>query len=193
LDHQRLAELIPSGASVLDLGCGRGSLLALLQQKGYRRILGVELDEQSVLACVRKGVPVIHADLNLGLKLFIDQQFDFVLLSQTLQAIKDVERLIFEMLRVGQQAVVSFPNFAYWKLRKMLHDQGKAPISPGLLRYQWYNTPNIRFLTITDFEDFCREQDIIIHQRICLDTEARVEILEEPNMYADMAIYTLSR
>lgn len=193
LDHQRLAELIPPGASVLDLGCGRGSLLALLQQKGYHRILGVELDEQAVLACVRKGVPVIHADLNLGLKLFIDQQFDFVILSQTLQAIKDVERLLSEMLRVGQRTVVSFPNFAYWKLRKMLHDQGKAPISLGLLRYQWYNTPNIRFLTITDFEDFCREQDIIIHQRICLDTEARVEIMEEPNMYADMAIYTLSR
>ncbi len=193
LDHQRLAQLIPAQASVLDLGCGRGSLLALLQQKGYKQILGVELDEQAVLACVRKGVPVIHADLNLGLKLFTDQQFDFVILSQTLQAIKDVERVVMEMLRVGQRAVVSFPNFAYAKLRTMLCEQGKAPISLGLLRYQWYNTPNIRFLTIADFEDFCREQDIIIHQRICLDTEAGVEIVDHPNLYADMAIYTLSR
>jgi len=193
LDHQRLAELIPAGASVLDLGCGRGSLPALLRQKGYRQILGVELDEQAVLSCVRKGVPVIHADLNLGLKLFTDQQFDFVVLSQTLQAIKDVERVVMEMLRVSQRAIVGFPNFAYSKLRTMLCEQGKAPISLGLLRYQWYNTPNIRFLTITDFEDFCREQDIVIHQRICLDTEAGVEILENPNLYADMAIYTLSR
>jgi homoserine O-acetyltransferase/O-succinyltransferase len=193
LDHQRLAELIPVGSSVLDLGCGRGSLLALLQQKGYRQILGVELDEQAVLSCVRKGVPVIHADLNLGLKLFTDQQFDFVILSQTLQAIKDVERVVMEMLRVSQRAIVSFPNFAYSKLRTMLCEQGKAPISLGLLRYQWYNTPNIRFLTISDFEDFCRDQDIIIHHRICLDTEAGVEIVDNPNLYADMAIYTLSR
>ncbi len=193
LDHMRLAELIPPGASVLDLGCGRGTLLALLKQKNHDRILGVEWDEQAVLACVRKGIPTIHADLNLGLKMFADQQYDYVILSQTLQAIKDVERVISEMLRVGRNAILSFPNLAYSKLRRMLYEQGKAPVATGLLRHQWYNTPNIRFLSISDFEDFCRDQDISIHQRICLDTEAGTEIEDNHNLLADMAIYTLSR
>jgi methionine biosynthesis protein MetW len=104
-----------------------------------------------------------------------------------------VERLIADMLRVGRQSIVSFPNFAYHKLRKMLHGQGKSPVSSGLLRHEWYNTPNIRFLTIADFEEFCGQRQIRIHERIALDTEAGRVVSEDANLLADMAIFVISR
>jgi homoserine O-acetyltransferase len=193
LDYDRIVELIPEGASVLDLGCGRGGLLARLKQKGHRRLVGIEYDEQAVVACVRRDVDVIHADLNKGLSPFADRQFDYVLLSQTLQAVRDVERVIDDMLRVGRMCIVSFPNMAFKTLRRMLAEEGRAPRSAGLLRYEWYNSPNIRFLSILDFEDFCRAKDIRIHRRITLDTEAGAEVFEEPNRSADLAIFVISR
>ncbi|MCK4601366.1 MAG: methyltransferase domain-containing protein, partial [Phycisphaerae bacterium] len=146
-----------------------------------------------VIACVRRGLDVVQADLNEGLSSFADGQFDCVVLSQTLQAIYDVEGVMDDMLRVGRRCVVSFPNFAYHKLRKMLAEQGRTPETSGLLRYKWYNTPNIRFLSITDFEDLCREKGVVIHRRVALDTEAGEEIGEDPNLNADLAIFVISR
>ena len=131
--------------------------------------------------------------MNQGLRAFAGQQFDCVVLSQTLQAVFDVEAVINEMLRVGRTGIVSFPNFAYHKLRRMLAEDGRAPKSAGLLHYEWYNTPNIRFFTIADFEDFCREKNIRVHRRIALDTEARAEVFEHPNLNADLAIFVISR
>jgi homoserine O-acetyltransferase len=178
---------------VLDLGCGNGGLLDRLRRRGQRRLVGVELDEQAILSAVRRGLDVVHADLNEGLDMFTDKQFDTVVLSQTLQAVSDVERVIGEMLRVGRRGVVSFPNFAYHKLRKMLAEQGKAPESPGLLRYKWYNTPNIRFFSITDFEEFCRQRGIRIETRIGLDIEAGGKVTEDLNLNADLVVFVLSR
>ena len=193
LDYRRILELIPRGASVLDLGCGDGGLLAELKRRGHARIVGLEIGEDAIITCVRRGLDVVQADLNDGLAQFADEQFDFVLLSQTLQAILDVERILADMVRVGRQCVVSFPNFAYRKLRRMLCEQGRAPEAEGLLRHKWYNTPNRRFFSIADFEDLCREKAIRVLRRITLDTEAGGEVSDEPNLNADLAIFVISR
>jgi methionine biosynthesis protein MetW len=193
LDYDRILELTPLAASVLDLGCGSGRLLARLKKANHRRLVGVELDEQKVLACISRGLDVIQADLNKGLGPFADKEFDCVVLSQTLQAVYDVEGLLSEMLRVGRTSIVSIPNFAYHRLQRMLAEEGKAPKAGGVLHYEWYNTPNIRFFTIADFEDFCRQKHILVHRRIALDTETGAEIFEDPNRNADLAIFVISR
>ena len=193
LDYDRIVELVPPGASVLDLGCGSGGLLARLKQENHRRLVGVELDERNIVTCVSRGLDVIQADLNKGLGAFAAGEFDCVLLSQTLQAVFDVEGVLMEMLRVGRKCIISIPNFAYRPLRKMLAEEGRAPKSGGVLHYEWYNTPNIRFFTIADFEDFCRDRNIRVHRRIALDTEAGTEVMDDPNSNADLAIFVISR
>ena len=193
LDYDRMVELVPAGASVLDLGCGSGALLARLRQGDHRRLVGVELDERKILTCISRGLDVIQADLNKGLGAFGTQEFDCVILSQTLQAVFDVEGVLMEMLRVGRHCIVSIPNFGYGPLRRMLTEQGRAPKSGGVLRYEWYNTPNIRFFTLADFEDFCRTKNLYVHRRIALDTEKHTEIFSEPNLNADLAIFVISR
>jgi homoserine O-acetyltransferase len=193
IDYDQIARLVQPSASVLDLGCGRGSLLVKLRSYGNRKLMGLEINEEDVLFCLQRGLDVVQADLNSGLAPFSDSQFDYVLLSHTLQAVRDVERLIADMLRVGRRSIVSFPNFAYYKVRRMLNEQGKSPVSSGLLRHEWYNTPNIRFFTIADFEEFCRERKIKIHERIALDTEDGKVISEDVNLLADMAIFVISR
>ncbi|MCX6923908.1 MAG: methionine biosynthesis protein MetW [Verrucomicrobia bacterium] len=193
LDYERIAELIPPGASVLDLGCGSGTLLAGLRETNCRRLVGIELDEQKLLTGISRGLDVLQADLNKGLGTFASGQFDCVVLSQTLQAVQDVEGVLTEMVRIVRTCIVSIPNFGYHRLRKMLAETGRAPKSTGVLHYEWYNTPNIRFFTIADFEDFCREKNIQVHRRIALDTEAREEVFEHPNLNADLAIFVISR
>ena len=179
LDYETILDLIPPGASVLDLGCGTGELLARLRERGHRRIIGVELDEQAILACVRRGLDVVQADLNRGLPAFTDGQFDFVVLSQTLQTVLDVPRVLSDMLRVGRRAIVSFPNFAYKKHRRQLAEEGRTPRSLAL-NFPWYDTPNVRFLSIIDFEEFCRKFNFRILQQIALDTEADKQVHDDP-------------
>jgi homoserine O-acetyltransferase/O-succinyltransferase len=191
LDYDRIIELIPPHASVLDLGCGSGGLLARLKRRGNPRVVGVELDEAKILACVGRGVEVIHGDLDKGLRGFGDATFDCVVLSQTLQAVRDVEGVIAEILRVGRTGIVSVPNLGYHKLREMLAREGRAPKSAGVLHYEWYNTPNIRYCSITDFEDFCQRTSVRIDRRIALDSEAGVEVTDDPNLNADLAIFVL--
>lgn len=193
LDYERIAELVPAGASVLDLGCGSGTFLAGLREANHRRLVGVELDEQKILTGISRCLDVIQADLNKGLGVFGRGQFDCVVLSQTLQAVQDVEGVLTEMVRIGRTCIVSIPNFGYHRLRTMLAETGRAPKSAGVLHYEWYNTPNIRFFTIADFEDFCREKNIQVHRRIALDTEAKAEVFDHPNLNADLAIFVISR
>jgi len=193
LDYDRIVDLIAPNTSVLDLGCGNGELLSRLHRRGHEFVVGVELDEQAIIACVRRGLDVVQADLNKGLRAFADRQFDYVVLSQTLQAVRDVEAVVSDILRVGRRCIVSFPNFAYHKLRTILVEQGRAPETTGLLRYKWYNSPNIRFFSIADFEEFCGEQGITVHRRIALDTEAGKEINTDANLNADLAIFVISR
>jgi len=193
LDYDRIVDLIPPHASVLDLGCGTGRLLARLKHYGRGRLVGVELDEEKILGALRRNLDVVQADLNAGLHAFADQQFDCVVLSQTLPAVKDVEGVIAEMLRVGATGIVSFPNLAFHKLRRILAEEGRAPRAYGWLRDKWYDTADIRFLSIADFEEFCREKKFPIQRRIALDTEAGKEILVDENRNADLAIFVLGR
>ena len=193
LDYDRIVDLIPPGASVLDLGCGTGRLLARLKHRGPARLVGIELDERKILGALQRNLDVIHRDLNKGLRAFADQQFDCVLLSQTLQAVEDVAGVVAEMLRVGKTCIVSFPNQAFHQLRRILAEEGRAPRAYGWLRDKWYDTADIRFLSIADFEDFCREKKIHIQRRIALNTEAGTEITKDANSEADLAIFVLSR
>lgn len=194
LDYDTILKLIPRGASVLDLGCGTGGLLSRLREQGHTRLCGVEIDQRNILACARRGLDVVHRNLNKGLEWYSDRQFDVVVLSRTLQAVYDVEHVMDEMLRVGRRCVVSVPNFGYYKLQDMLQREGRTP-DAALLRFKWYNTPNIRVLTIRDFEDFCAAKGITIHETVALDTEEEKEIPadQNPNRNADMAVFVVSR
>ena len=193
LDIDMLLSLIDPGTSVLDLGCGRGSLLAELKLRGHQRVLGVEVAEPYILACARKGLNVIDHDLNTGLAAWRNEQFDFVVLSQTIQAITNTELVLDEMLRVGRKAVVCFPNFAYHKLRKMLFEEGLSPKIAGAYHFEWYDSPNRRFPTIADFDQFCRKKAIKVQKTVYLDSENGRTVSEDPNWNADTAIYVLSR
>jgi homoserine O-acetyltransferase/methionine biosynthesis protein MetW len=192
LDYNTIMELIPPGSSVLDLGCGTGGLLARLRERGPCRLMGIELDEQAILACVRRGLDVVQADLNQGLPAFADGQFDFVVLSQTLQTVMDAPRVLADMLRVGRKSIVSFPNIAYKVHRRQLNE-GFSPHGHALQNFRWYETPNVRFLSIADFQEFCRQCGFNIIQQIALDTEADAQVLENPNLNADLAIVVLGR
>lgn len=192
MDVDRILDLIPPDASVLDLGCGDGELLQRLRRRGHQRTVGLELDEQAVLQSVRRGVDVIHADLNRGLRHFRDKHFDYVVLSLTLQQVMDVKGLLGELVRVGRRGIVGFPNFGYYKLRSMLAEDGRAPSSAGVLRYNWYDTPNIRFFTLRDFEELCDEMGIEVLRRIGLDTENQREVTEDLNLNADVGIFVVS-
>lgn len=194
LDYDLIVGLIPPEASVLDLGCGGGGLLAQLRSAGHSKIMGIEWDQEAILTCVCRGLEVVQADLNQGLSAFADKQFDFVVLSQTLQTVTDAPRVLGEMLRVGRYGVVSFPNVGYSKYRRQLAEGGTAPrVDPWGAGYHWYDTPNLRFLSIADFEAFCQARGYRIHRRIALDTEARRRVEAHPNLQANLAIAVLSQ
>ena len=152
-DFAAIAHWVKSGARVLDLGCGDGSLLRYLWQANQAPGYGVEIDDDSVLACVANDVNVLQVDLESGLSLFADQSFEYVILSQTLQAVHHTEGILREMLRVGREGIVTFPNFGYWRHRLDIL-RGRMPESKAL-PYKWYDTPNIHLCTVKDFEDLC--------------------------------------
>ncbi|MBI4754795.1 MAG: methionine biosynthesis protein MetW [Betaproteobacteria bacterium] len=188
-DFNVIAGWVQPGERVLDLGCGDGALLRLLIDSRGVRGWGVEIDDARVLAAIGRGINVIQSDLEEGLADFEDGAFQHVILSLTLQAMRHTERILFEMLRVGREAVVSFPNFGYWKHRRAILD-GRMPVSESL-PHQWFDSPNVRFFTITDFEEFCAPRGIVIRERKVFD--AGREITEEPNFLGSLAVYRLCR
>ena len=193
IDYDSLIELITPGATVLDLGCDTGGLLDRLRGRGHKNIMGVELDQDAVLACIGRGLDVVQYDLNQGLASFADRSFDWVVLSQTLQTVVDVKRVLLEMLRVGKRGIVSFPNLGYHEFRRELAEEGRAPGIDMAEGFHWYDTPNVRFLTIADFLAFCEENGIQIDEQIWLDTRRGRRIEENPNRDANLAIIALSK
>jgi methionine biosynthesis protein MetW len=188
-DFAAIAEWIPDGATVLDLGCGDGSLLRYLKETRNVRGYGVEISDLDVLSCIANGVNVIQSDLDSGLADFESNSFDYVLLSQTLQATRHTEPLIQEMLRVGREGIVSFPNFGYWRNRlKIL--RGNMPVSRDL-PYQWYDTPNVHLCTLNDFETFCNDRHVAVLDRRVMTGKTEVQLL--PNLLGSTAVYRFQR
>lgn len=184
-DFAAIANWIEANSSLLDLGCGDGSFLEFIRKERRAITYGVEITDASVLACVEKGLNVIQQDLEGGLALFKDQSFDTVVLSQTLQTIHQTERILREMLRVGRQCIVSFPNFGHWSHRYAVA-LGRMPVSKSL-PYEWFNTPNVRVLTIADFEALAHKLGIEIMGRVVLHQGKTVHWL--PNLFGSLAIY----
>jgi len=188
-DFAAIAAWIPKGASVLDLGCGDGSLLRYLNETRAVRGYGVEINDLDIVSCIANGVNVIQNDLDSGLSDFEDGSFDFVILSQTLQATRHTEALIREMLRVGREGIVSFPNFGYWKNRLNVL-RGNMPVSSEL-PYQWFDTPNVHLCTLRDFETFCRDHQVTVLERRVMNGEREVVLL--PNLLGSTAAYRFQR
>jgi len=190
LDHRVILELVQPRSSVLDLGCGTGDLLYLLVKEKGARVQGIEIDEQAIYKCVAKGLNVFHGDVDSGLAEFKDKSFDYVILNQSLQQIRHVDTVLNDALRVGKKVIVGFPNFAYYTARLQMFFRGEAPVT-GSLPYQWYETPNLHFLSITDFIHFCRSKEIDIQQMVCIGEKRRVLLL--PNLFAQVGIFLISR
>ena len=189
-DFAVIANWIPPGERVLDLGCGDGKLLRYLRETRGIDGYGVEIDPESVLGCIRNDVDVIQIDIEGGLSGFENRSFDHVIISQALQAMRATERILSEMLRVADEAVVSFPNFAYRTNRGAIAD-GHMPVSEDL-PYEWYETPNVRFFTIVDFEALCAKLGIEIRERLAFDDAGQV-VTDDPNMNGSLAFYRLGR
>jgi len=188
-DHQVIFEMIEPGARVLDLGCGTGDLLDLLAQEKDARVQGIELDERAIYECVRKGLSVCQSDIESGLAEYPDGSFDYVILNQSLQEIRKVDFLLREALRVGEKIIVGFPNFAYLRARLCLFFGGRAPMTPSLPN-RWHDTPNVRFLSISDFRAFCAEKGFVVEKAIFLN--GRKTIAFWPNLRALNSIFLLS-
>lgn len=188
-DLQIIGDLVPHGSRVLDLGCGNGELLAWLQRHKGCSGYGIEIDDANVLACVQRGVNVVQLNLEEGLALFDDQSFDVVLQIETLQHLRNAERMLHETARVGRIGIVSFPNFAHWPNRVRVVG-GRMPVTRAL-PYEWYDTPNIRVGTYADFEVLARKNGLQIRDAFGLQAGRVVRTL--PNLLASVAVFKFER
>lgn len=190
LDHRVICNEIEPDSRVLDLGCGNGDLIKLLEDEKKAVVQGIELKEEAIYRCVEKGLSVFHGDIDAGLKEYPDKSFDYVILNQSMQEVKNAGFIIDEALRVGRKVIVGFPNFANIQARFRMFFKGKTPITKSL-PYRWYNTPNLHFLTISDFKNFCKDKDIKIVKTRFLGEKKIVNIW--PNLIALNAIFIITR
>jgi len=190
VDFKIFAEWISDGTSVLDLGCGDGELLAYLSKERRVHAQGIELSEQAIIRCVSAGLSVFQQDIDTGLSEYADESFDYVILNQTLQQVKKPDLALQEALRVGKKVIVGIPNFAYYKARASIFFRGRVPVTPAL-PYQWYDTPNLHFLSIADFEDYCKIKIINIERVFFTSGTHRIRFL--PNLRAESGFFILSR
>lgn len=193
IDLNEIQHWIQQGSRILDLGCGDGTLLKFLidtkQVQGY----GLEIDAAQINICIDKGLNVIEQNLDQGLGNFADKSFDTVLMTQALQTLHFPHLVLDEMLRVGKECIVTFPNFGHWKARFYLATRGRMPVS-DLLPYEWYDTPNIHFCTFNDFEVLCRERNIkVIHRQVVNEESGQTLKDFMPNLFGETAIYHLSK
>ncbi|MDH5378681.1 MAG: methionine biosynthesis protein MetW [Gammaproteobacteria bacterium] len=193
-DLKYIAKWVPAQSCILDLGCGDGSLLAYLKEQSSVDGYGLEIDEEKLLKCVEKGVNVIQRNIEDGLGDIETDFFDVVVMSQTLQAVRNAEKIMDEMLRVGREVIITFPNFGHWRSRLQLTLNGRMPVTRAF-PHAWYNTPNIHVFTLRDFEEFCRAKKIVVTQRQFINPQHRSSWMMRifPNLAAPMAIYRLKR
>ena len=194
LNYSVITKIIEQNSTVLDLGCGDGTLLKTLIDKKNVKGKGIEINQDCVINCLEKGVCTIQGDIDEGLEQFSDKEYDYVVLNRTVQATEHPDLVIKEMLRVGKKVIVSFPNFAYWRVRFYLLFNGKMPVSK-MLPYEWYNTPNIHLLTIKDFFEFTKNNNIKILKSLYMNhSKVRKDKLLRllPNFFAEEAVFVLS-
>lgn len=192
VDYELIDSLIESGSRVLDLGCGDGELLARLTEDKDINGEGIEIDEDLVIHCVQRGLSVIHRDIERGLDMYPNDTFDYAVLSQTIQTLRDPQKVLIELHRVARKVIVSFPNFAHWICRLQLLFGGRAP-QTRQLPFRWHNSPNIHFLSLKDFDRFCAELDIKIERRIPLGKKSIWPVRILPNVFAPQAVYVTSK
>ncbi len=190
LDHEIIHRIVEPESRVLDLGCGNGDLLYLLAREKKAKVQGIELNESAIYECVKKGLSVFHSDIESGLSEYPDNSFDYVILNQSLQEVKKIDWLVGEALRIAGKLIVGFPNFAYLRARWMLFFRGRAPMTSSL-PFRWYDTPNLRFLSISDFRDFCREKNLRITEAHFLGEKGAITFW--PNLFALNAIFLLQK
>jgi methionine biosynthesis protein MetW len=189
-DQLAIVEIVPEGASVLDLGCGHGELLAALVEKKAVKGQGIEIDDDAIFQCVARGLNVFHDDIDRGLSEYRDGAFDFVILNQTFQQVRKPDAVLREALRVGRTVIVGFPNFANLSTRIDLGLRGRTPVTPSL-PYEWHDTPNLHFLSTLDFVHYCRKNQVHIDRALYFTEKGRVRFL--PNLLADTAVFVISK
>lgn len=194
IDLELLQQWVPVGSRVLDLGCGDGALLNSLRDNRQTEGYGLEIDPEQITACIARGVNVIEKDINEGLSNFQNNSFDSVVMTYSMQALSRPDQVIDEMLRVGKECIVTFPNFGNIRVRTYLMLRGRMPVTKQLT-YQWYDTPNIHFCTVKDFEALCHEKGIKVLHRETVTGHQPDQHLNRfwPNMFAETAIYHLSK
>jgi methionine biosynthesis protein MetW len=189
LEYRVILDLIPAGSSVLDLGCGDGALLRLLETQKNVKGSGIEIDEQAVRQCAALGISVSQQDIESGLSDYGDKSFDFVILNQSLQQVVKLEQVLKETMRVGRAVIIGFPNFCYYKSRFQIFFGGRTPVTPSLPN-MWYDTPNLHFLSISDFTNYCEKRHIRIKKTICMDEKRIIRLL--PNLCAQTGLFLIT-
>lgn len=196
IDLSLIAEMVEPGSRVLDVGCGDGALLALMAERRGVDGRGIELSREGVAGCVARGLSVIQGDADTDLNAYPDDSFDYVILSQTLQATRNPREVLENMLRIGRRAIVSFPNFGHWRIRAQVALMGRMPVTDNL-SYQWYNTPNIHFCTIRDFLILCSEIGAAQERAVALDSGGHPVRVTAPwwfwNLFGEQAVFLLRR
>lgn len=189
LDHKLILGMVTEGASVLDLGCGEGELLYLLEKEKKVNGQGIEFSEQAIYSCVAKGLSVHHGDIDSGLSEYGDGSFDYVILNESLQQVLNPDNVVKEALRVGRKVIIGFPNFGYYPVRLQVFFGGITPVTPSL-PYMWYNTPNVHFISIKDFRNYCGKRGFRVMESAFISKERIIRVL--PNLLADTAIFMIS-
>lgn len=190
LEHKVILDWVESGSNVLDLGCGNGDLLAyLLREKKLARAQGIEIDENAIYECVARGLSVVHQDIETGLSEYLDKSFDYTILAGSLQQVRKPDPVLQDALRVGKRTIVSFPNFGHYSVRLQILLGGKVPVTAAL-PFEWYDTPNLHFLTISDFFEYCKSRKITVDRSAFLG-RTRLNFL--PNLRAETSVFLLSK
>lgn len=190
LDHKIILDLVEPNSRVLDLGCGDGDLLSLLIEKKGCKATGIEIDEKAIYNCMKRGLTISHGDIDTELADFATKKFDYVILNESLQEVLYPQKVILESLRVGKKAIVGIPNFCHIRARLQIFFGGRVPITKEL-PYEWYNTPNLRFLSLKDFRRFCAENNIRILKQRPITLLGEINFL--PNLFARTGIYLLEK